>query len=917
MNKITPKTIAIALYHLVVATIIFANIHPHLSLMGWDGIYPELNIPLNILRGLSAGWQEYYGAGLVGGHGFAATLPYTLVAGLLSLVLPQQLIRQSLVFLCYYLGGLGMLFVSEKVLRKLSDREHWTIACVASLFYLVNLGSMQTFYLPLEAFTVSFAALPWLTLFTIELLEKLSVKRILTFIAALFIASVQGFIPAVFVAYITSLAIFTGIVAVSHRTKTMWKRILVIWACVIAVNSYWLGPLAYFTLTDTHDYVRAYNNLTSTPEFVEKSIQYGSFANVMLLKSFNWDSVELGGPILKPWIDHFGIPVIPWIGYGMFALACTGVLYAFTRRKPVIWGLGISALYFFGNLAIDTPPFSWITQYVQSVSPALTQAFRTTFTKFGTGMSFYESLFLAIGLYAVSQLLNRQSLKQMGVLITVLGTVLLFVYGLPMWSQGLIYQKLFVAFPKQYTDAMTYINSLPDGRVADFPQDCPEGWYNSLWGYFGSGFLWYGVNKPVMARAFDVWSHNNENYYWELSTALRQQNYPLVENVLNKYDITYILYDQNYTHCRSQKGLTTSLDFRNYLDQSTSYIKLREFSGNSILPITIYARRQSDSSSYIQILTHAPAVHNIATYADTDPWYALNGPYISSNPQDTETNGLFSKRGDPIYPDLTTLTPVATASAFDSQPANCGLPITQQNDASAVTQLEQSGLRFITTDAGICRTITFTDIDTSRPYILSVTSRNLAGSPISLSVTNKGRPVGLDITLPVHTAYRTDYFVIPPTFPSEIEYTLMLQNSSYNRYSSINDVGSVRLFAIAGDSGSYATPSGSMVATNNISVYHPASFLYVVSRKPSSGTFLLVNQSFDLGWVAFSFPFTKIYPHVPVNNWANGWVLPADLNNGQTVIVLFLPQLTEYLGFVLLGAIVWTTVSGRLSGQSD
>src|SRR3989338_5831690 len=111
MTKFTPKTITLLLYHIIVGTIIATNFRVDRWLMGWDGLYPELNIPLNLIRGLTAGWQEYYGAGLVGGHGFAATLPHTLIIGLFSLGIPQHLVRSVFIFLCYYLGGLGMLFV--------------------------------------------------------------------------------------------------------------------------------------------------------------------------------------------------------------------------------------------------------------------------------------------------------------------------------------------------------------------------------------------------------------------------------------------------------------------------------------------------------------------------------------------------------------------------------------------------------------------------------------------------------------------------------------------------------------------------------------------------------------------------------------------------------------------------------------
>ena len=47
-------------------------------LTGWDNLHPEFNFWLNTKRAFSAVWQEFQGLGLVGGHGYAATLPHTL-----------------------------------------------------------------------------------------------------------------------------------------------------------------------------------------------------------------------------------------------------------------------------------------------------------------------------------------------------------------------------------------------------------------------------------------------------------------------------------------------------------------------------------------------------------------------------------------------------------------------------------------------------------------------------------------------------------------------------------------------------------------------------------------------------------------------------------------------------------------------
>lgn len=96
------------------------------------------------------------------------------------------------------------------------------------------------------------------------------------------------------------------------------------------------------------------------------------------------------------------------------------------------------------------------------------------------------------------------------------------------------------------------------------------------WGYSGSGFLWYGIEQPILDRAFDVWSPYNEGFYGEFSNALYSCNPTVgpglptsssqlgfqpgflsrpgpgeqvcesqIENVLQKYDVRYVLLDES------------------------------------------------------------------------------------------------------------------------------------------------------------------------------------------------------------------------------------------------------------------------------------------------------------------------------------------------------------------------------------
>jgi len=84
--------------------IAFRNYIPGTWLLGWDNLAPEFDFKINILRSLSAVWQEYQGLGLLGGMAHAADLPRQLILGVASLILPTSFLRYFWTFLMFLVG---------------------------------------------------------------------------------------------------------------------------------------------------------------------------------------------------------------------------------------------------------------------------------------------------------------------------------------------------------------------------------------------------------------------------------------------------------------------------------------------------------------------------------------------------------------------------------------------------------------------------------------------------------------------------------------------------------------------------------------------------------------------------------------------------------------------------------------------
>lgn len=664
MKHFLTKHLALILFHICFIILFLTNFPFGKWFIGWDSINPELNFGVNFLRSFSAFWQENYGLGTLGGHGFAATLPHTIITYVLSFFFSQSAIRPLFTFLCLYLGGLGMYVLTNSLLNKLLHTSQFEklqgkyqlscapfIALFTSLFYMLNFGTVQIFYVQLETFIGHFAALPWLFWIAFEFLQTRSRKKLCLFFIINFFATLQGFIPSLFVAYITALLLFLFTYVAIHKFDiNLIRSCLLLLLFTGFINAYWLFPLAYYTFTQNSIFLNSYNNLISTPHFIDVNRKYGDIKNISLIRGYLWDSSELGGFLLQPWINHQQNVIVTSIGYAFFTIIVGGVfaslIWIKERGTKALTGI---FFFFFISIGTNLPFITVITNILQSISPTYQQAFRTAFTKFSIGLSFSYSIFLAIGILILTFLLYQKREKMYALILpSIIGIIGLVVFSFPAFQGHLLYKRLLLDLPKPYQEVMSYFKSQPDGRIADFPQECAEGWYAYSWGYFGSGFYWYGVKQPFMSRSFDVWSNRNENYYWEISHAIQTENYDQVDSILKKYDISWALYDPNELYCQNQKDVILQEKLINYLKTSPQYHLERSLSDTHITPILIFKRNSSPSQSFVSFTDKLPNAGPLYIWNDQDTIAETLGAYQTNTNRPYELTypfrSIFTKR---------------------------------------------------------------------------------------------------------------------------------------------------------------------------------------------------------------------------------------------------------------------------------
>lgn len=618
----------------LVLIIALVNFVPGTFLTGGDNLHPELGFGLNIKRSIFSVWQEYQGIGLLGGMGHAADLLRQLFLFPFSLILEVNQIRWFWTFLTLFIGGAGAYFFFLNLIERIREQERLRaqiIALIGAIFYLLNLSTVQSYFTPFEVFTAHFAFLPWLLLVTVNYLTKPDKKNLLILGVMFILATPAAYVPTLFLVYL--MASFILGIFIIPGFKNFIKKFFTFSIITFLVNAFWLLPFMFFTITNARTNVDAKINQMATDTIYFINREFGHIWDVALLRGFWFNNVEpnLQGEysyMLLSWRDHIYNPFITILGFLIFFVILIGI-YATIKKKNRL-GLGMVALFIFtiAMLATATPPFSLLNDFIRNYVPLFGQIFRFPFTKFSILASLTFAFFFA---FAIDYLIVSTKKHKLNIYISslVLSTLILIIFTLPIFTGNLFYVREKIKIPDEYFKTFEYFkNQNPNTRIANFPQYTFWGWNFYNWGYSGSGFLWYGIEQPILDRAFDVWSSNNENYYWELNHALYSKNPTLLKSVLNKYDVDFLLVDKNLTSPSSPKSLF--IDEFEELASQIPEIKLAEDFGN----IEIYEFENSiKTNNFISSLNSITSV-NSYEWSNYDQAYLKNGDYQSNNETD-------------------------------------------------------------------------------------------------------------------------------------------------------------------------------------------------------------------------------------------------------------------------------------------
>lgn len=620
----------------------FANYTPNTFLSGWDTLHPEFNFGLNFQRVINGTFRTEQGLGALAIHSHMADLPHIFILFLTHFFLPLNLLRYFYIFLQLIIGPIGIYFFIYKFITKNKPG-----AFLGALFYLLNLGTLQQFFVPFEMFTVQFAALPWLFYLATEYLDKKnkpSKALIYFFIASLF-SSPMAYAATLWYFYFLCLLIYVFCLSLSRIIKknfSVLKKILVLICVTITSNSYWILPNLYAVFTKGAEIGTAnINKLFSEQAFLYNK-EFGNALDISLLKTFYFDWGIYAGNnkfnnLLLYWIDHLNNPFVLQIGLTCAMLGIIGIIYSiYLKNKVGISFLPILFLCIF-FLINDNFPTGPVYIFLQNHLPLFKEALRFPGDKVLGLYTLVFAVYFSFSMQFLYSLIKKAKfnllIKTLNFVFVIGVSVALIYYMLPAFKGQLISPYMRVSIPNEYFKMFNWFNSQKDeGRIAHFPVNSLWGWEYYKWyedkpSFQGAGFIWFGIKQPMLVRDFDRWNLKNEQFYKELSHAVYSNNSGQIKNLIDKYQLKYLLLDKNIIapenseevlfYAKIEKVLK-QLEDENVLKKETNFGK-------------IYIYKTKKEYKFKDVLKDLPNLIPVAQNFSNDFGYEQNGNYFSSD----------------------------------------------------------------------------------------------------------------------------------------------------------------------------------------------------------------------------------------------------------------------------------------------
>lgn len=531
------------------------NVKPGFFIMGWDNFSSYLDLPLNLNRSLSVTWRDYRGLGVPSDSEVVDIFRQITFLGL-DLILPLWFVEQAYYLLSLCLGVILMYCLAVKLyqlLIKASDvsppHNHnfltkcWNflkidnsslkyqdiIGGLAAVFYLFNLNTLSTFYFPIAMYVTRFWSLPALHLLLLDFMQKKEISK-------------KWLVLAVVVILFTSTSYLTATVFITTFISLLihgffyfkWRRFLMAVLIFLLLNLFWLLPFFNYTLQKAGAIQLSTANIEGNEALLNRSLDYFSLSNQLIFYStyfeMKWFNTETNFPTsFYPYVNqlltfpaNFGLyifPVIYILGWiSILLIIFCGILVKARKVVPLIW-IVIHSWVFLVLTLKESGPFGFIYTLMSQYIPYFEIIFRFGDAKFHPYIvltsSFVAALFMVLVLFdylpklvALLRIRLDRSVLKWGHRLSLVVVLLIIIVQAIMFQSyfkgQLVGYFMYNKIPEAYFSIAKIINQDTSlVRVVQIPFDKYGYWRSYSWGYFGSSFWHFLLNKPFLDRTFE------------------------------------------------------------------------------------------------------------------------------------------------------------------------------------------------------------------------------------------------------------------------------------------------------------------------------------------------------------------------------------------------------------------------------
>lgn len=553
------------------------TIKPQFYLMGFDNYSSYFNQGNILFRTLFSAWRNHWSLG-VASDSEIVDLPRQAISLFLNLFLPLQVVDQVYVFMTLVFGAVGMFLLGKllykKYLSKIS-KDNWAnlFGFIAAFFYIFNLNTLAIYYFIIITYNNRFFTLPWLfyIFFTLLGQQKISLRKYLFFVIVLIFSSGSYITGTILITTCMSL----GLASVIFITKSGFKKLFLFYLIFFTINAFWITPFMNYTREKSGIIKHAPTFIDANELQLNQPAEVYNLGEQVILRPNFFDSIVSTNdgrqfpwhPLADLYKSSFYYPIL-LIFPVLYFLGSLIILIRFKKLYKLLWLPFIILIFLFLSMK-DFSPLGGIYSFFDKNIPYFGVLFRFGDTKFHPYIAFAGSIASAVAIVQLFQLVPKSKIRKeaLASVMTVLVMLTLFVFRWYFIGQFIGY-FLYNKMPDAYFKIANTINQdSKENRVLHLPLEKHGYWKSYSWGYIGSSFFHYFIDKPFIDRTFEPASMENaylhQKLYAMMSNMQASQSNGNPSNrvyelysLLRSVGVEYIIYDSTVQSEQVSRGLT-------------------------------------------------------------------------------------------------------------------------------------------------------------------------------------------------------------------------------------------------------------------------------------------------------------------------------------------------------------------------